>query len=226
MTLAEIERPTDFFGIVGGTEDGVAAVGPNLRVVGWNEGATRILGYTSEDALGKMCHQVFCGQDRCGNPVCGRDCPAQAGLRRGELVPTRDLLARDRSGRKVWLSVTTMVPPPLYRDECLLVHLFREMALPPELERLVAERLGGQPRPSALDVLSLPEREVLRLLAGGAGTKEIARRLFISSATARNHIQHILARLEVSSRLEAVALALREPSFASTISREESSPRG
>lgn len=216
MRLQGKGKAADLCGILSGTEDGVVAVGPGLRVEGWNGGATRILGYAREDALGRVCHEVFQGKDRCGNSVCGKNCPAMAKLRRGELVPTRDLLARDRSGRKVWLSLTTVVPPPAYRDECLLVHVFREMALPPELERLVAERLRGEGRPSALDILSLREREVLRLLAEGAGTTEIARRLYISPATARNHIQHILSRLQVGSRLEAVALALREPFWTSS----------
>lgn len=208
-------KAAELCGILGGTEDGVVAIGPGLRVEGWNEGATRILGYARQDALGRVCHEVFQGRDRCGNQVCGKNCPAQARLRLGELVPTRDVLARDQSGRKVWLSLTTVVPPPMYRDGCLLLHVFREMALPPELERLVAERLRGEGRPSPLDVLSMREREVLRLLAEGAGTAEIARRLYISPATARNHIQHILGRLQVGSRLEAVALALREPSWGS-----------
>lgn len=259
MTLSETGKAAEFFGIVRGTEDGVAAVGPDLRVVGWNQGAARILGYSREDALGRLCHEVFRGYDRCGNLICGQDCPALNGLRLGDLVPTRDLLARDRSGRKVWLSLTTMVPPPAYRDACLFVHMFREMALPPELERLVAERIRGggadQPgegrsgsppgvaergegapgsrpgagsrdagRTSALDLLSVREREVLRLLAEGAGTRDIARRLYISPATARNHIQHILGRLEVGSRLQAVALALREPSWAWSLSREREAP--
>ncbi len=53
------------------------------------------------------------------------------------------------------------------------------------------------------------EREVLRLLAAGASTKAIAKQLFISSSTVRNHITKILAKLDVRSRLEAVTLAMR-----------------
>jgi len=53
------------------------------------------------------------------------------------------------------------------------------------------------------------ERDVLRLLGSGASTRTIAKKLFISPATARNHVRHILAKLQVHSRLEAVTLALR-----------------
>ena len=55
--------------------------------------------------------------------------------------------------------------------------------------------------------LSRREREVLRLLADGQTTNAIARTLCISHSTARNHIQHILHKLHVHSRLEAVAAA-------------------
>ena len=54
------------------------------------------------------------------------------------------------------------------------------------------------------------EREVLDLLADGSSKEAIAERLFLSTNTVRNHIQNILIKLGVHSRLEAVALASRE----------------
>ena len=47
------------------------------------------------------------------------------------------------------------------------------------------------------------------LLAGGARTSEIARRLVISDKTVKTHIQNILRKLDVTSRLEAAAIAVR-----------------
>jgi DNA-binding NarL/FixJ family response regulator len=49
--------------------------------------------------------------------------------------------------------------------------------------------------------------EILRLMAGGANTKVLAERLHVSPATIRNHAQNIFAKLNVHSRLEAVACA-------------------
>jgi DNA-binding NarL/FixJ family response regulator len=49
--------------------------------------------------------------------------------------------------------------------------------------------------------------EVLRLLATGLSTHAIAERLFISELTVRNHVENLLHKLEVHSRLEAVSLA-------------------
>ena len=58
--------------------------------------------------------------------------------------------------------------------------------------------------------LTAREFEVLRLLADGLSQADIAARLFISSKTVATHIEHILDKLEVRSRAQAVALAYRE----------------
>lgn len=59
----------------------------------------------------------------------------------------------------------------------------------------------------ALPAITAREREVLHLLSEGTSTEALAGRLFISPRTARNHIQNLMAKLGVHSRLEAVALA-------------------
>ena len=58
--------------------------------------------------------------------------------------------------------------------------------------------------------LTARETEVLTLLAGGAGNKEIATRLGISEHTAKFHVSSILAKLGAGSRAEAVARGYRE----------------
>lgn len=61
-----------------------------------------------------------------------------------------------------------------------------------------------------LDVLTPRESEVLRLLARGFGIADIAETLSISPSTARNHIQRILEKFGVHSRLEALAHAYQK----------------
>jgi DNA-binding NarL/FixJ family response regulator len=67
-----------------------------------------------------------------------------------------------------------------------------------------------------LSQLTDRERQILGLLAEGANGRQIAGRLFLSPNTVRTHIQNMLGKLRVHSRLEAVALAvahgLRGPS--------------
>ena len=58
-------------------------------------------------------------------------------------------------------------------------------------------------------VLSERELDVLRLLAAGKANNDIARELFLSPYTVRNHISSILAKLQIANRTEAAAYAIR-----------------
>lgn len=57
--------------------------------------------------------------------------------------------------------------------------------------------------------LTKRERTVLALLVEGLNNSEIAERLVVSPSTIKSHVSHILAKLDVSSRTEAAALAVR-----------------
>jgi DNA-binding CsgD family transcriptional regulator len=57
--------------------------------------------------------------------------------------------------------------------------------------------------------LTARELEVLRLLARGLSTREIAAQLVISRKTARNHVQNIYAKAGVSNRAQASVFAIR-----------------
>lgn len=59
------------------------------------------------------------------------------------------------------------------------------------------------------DTLTARELEVLALLAQGYGVPEIAEQLYIGVVTVRNHVQHILRKLDASSQLEAVIIGMR-----------------
>jgi NarL family two-component system response regulator LiaR len=60
------------------------------------------------------------------------------------------------------------------------------------------------------DDLTIREREVLALMVEGMSNPEIANRLIISRSTARAHVSHILSKLGVTNRSEAVVMALRK----------------
>ncbi len=66
------------------------------------------------------------------------------------------------------------------------------------------------PRPSMGWDLTERELDVLRGLARGGSSEEIATSLFISHHTARNHIRNLLAKLGAHSQLQAVVFAVRE----------------
>jgi len=54
------------------------------------------------------------------------------------------------------------------------------------------------------------ELEVLKLVAQGLNNREVAKRLFISENTVKNHVRNILEKLQLHSRMEAVMYAVRE----------------
>jgi len=79
------------------------------------------------------------------------------------------------------------------------------------LEASVAARLLERvAKRSNTEQLSARELDVLRLLVTGASNKVIAARLTLSENTVRSHISHILQKLDVQSRGEAVAVALQQ----------------
>lgn len=205
----------DLLDTLGRTSDAMVAIDSDLNVIGWNESATTLLGYSPDQALGTPCREILSWRDRCGDAVCGESCQSSTMGDANEIIPTREVLGRSATGKTLWLSASTIVPPLGMRDQCRIIHLVREISLPPELERLIVERFAGwtpadvPSENSALDVLTQREREVLHLLTEGLDGAAIAKELFLSPATVRNHIQHILTKLEVHSRVEAVALALR-----------------
>jgi DNA-binding NarL/FixJ family response regulator len=75
-------------------------------------------------------------------------------------------------------------------------------------QRVAAARDRGQER-RQVEPLTPRELEVLRALTEGLSTPEICDRLFIAPNTLRTHVQNIMGKLRVHSKLEAVAFALR-----------------
>jgi len=70
-----------------------------------------------------------------------------------------------------------------------------------------ASRATAGRTPPKLDVLTPRETDVLRRLARGRSNAEIARELFLSEATVKTHVTHILTKLGLTSRTQAAVLA-------------------
>ena len=68
----------------------------------------------------------------------------------------------------------------------------------------------GRVEPSVTGRLTRREREVLRLVSQGLAQPDIAQRLYITPKTVATHIEHILRKLGVHSRAQAIAVAYRE----------------
>jgi DNA-binding NarL/FixJ family response regulator len=83
--------------------------------------------------------------------------------------------------------------------------------LAPSITRRLIERYAARHASPSLqrDIESLTEREtdVLRLMARGLGNQEIAAKLFVSEATVKTHVAHILDKLHAGNRVQAVVAA-------------------
>ena len=76
-------------------------------------------------------------------------------------------------------------------------------------KRVIREftRLPRPEQPQGLDQLTEREREVLALIAEGRSNAEIGEQLFISETTVKTHVTHVLQKLGLRDRVQAVVLA-------------------
>ena len=182
--------------------DGAVAVGADRRIVFWNRAAERLLGYAPGEAIGRHACEVLEGRQAGARPACRPDCQVQAAVE--ESAPSFDLAARTKWGEPVTVNVSTLSLPARNGDSAVVIHLLRETAAAkPSTSHSTLETSG------ASSPLTPRELEVLRLLATGANTRVASQRLGVSPATVRNHVQNLLGKLGVHSRLEAVAYATR-----------------
>lgn len=207
---------TDPLDIVAGTADAAIGTDEEERVVIWNKAAEKLLGYSAAEVLGKPCHEILCGRDTFGNRFCDESCPLEHMVRRREAVRHFHLSVRNASGQVIAVTVSVVVVPGPRPSQHTIIHLLQPLA-----SSVARELQGARPQPSLGSwlrtgptgdhphPLTTRETEVLRLLAEGVGTEEIADTLFISIVTVRNHVQNILRKLDVHSKLEAVSQALR-----------------
>jgi DNA-binding NarL/FixJ family response regulator len=88
--------------------------------------------------------------------------------------------------------------------------------LSPAITKRVIQKFAHMPRPAppkGLDELSERELDVFRLMARGLSNGEIAQELFISETTVKTHVTHVLQKLNLRDRVQAVVLAHQTGAF-------------
>ncbi len=180
--------------------EAVLVVDAKGRICLCSPAAAEFLGRKRDQVLGRRCWTVACLFTVSGAPFCSHHCP----VRRESLLhilPSRRRLVREAGEAARLVDLVTFLVPGAGPGPQPVLHL---------LEPVVAEQ-SPKPVLDNLDVLSPREQEILRLVAGGYSTSAIAESLFISKATVRNHVQSILKKLGVHSRLEAALACIQLP---------------
>jgi DNA-binding CsgD family transcriptional regulator len=193
-----------------------AADGGN-RIIHWNKACETLLGKSARAVLGKPCNEVLCGRDSFGNVYCQRNCAVahQARDTKGDPVHPFELNVESGNGGFKRLSSSLFSIPSYHPALTTLVHVLREKtasetaaspaATPPAREPL-APVMTAEGEAIAL---TSREKEILTCLGSGLTTAGIAKKLFISPVTVRNHVQSLLHKLDVHSKLAAVVFAYR-----------------
>ncbi len=202
--------------------EAVFAVDSAQRIILWNKACERLLSRPARSAVGRCCYDVLCGRDVNGNIYCHRNCAVafQAREMRDDPVRNFTLTAKTGDGKKKRISTSMFAVASYHPALNTLVHVLRETngATPPaELPRPEASETPADSEPLSpvtlsggeTVVLTSREKEILRCLAEGMGTGAIAKKLFIATVTVRNHVQSILHKLDVHTKVAAVVLAYR-----------------
>lgn len=204
---------------------GAYGVTVDQTIVFWNRAAERSLGHTSEEVLGRYCFEVFGGlAPGALSPQCQQGCPSLRYLRAG-LVPAASrlhMLCAD--GNRKWVSITPMVVTGILQDAPLLMHVFDSEsesdeshtaadimrdALVTSGAEVISDYAETTAPPESAPSLTRREQEVLRLIAIGKDTSQIAAEMGISRHTVRNHIRNLRQKLDASTKLDAVVTGIR-----------------
>jgi DNA-binding CsgD family transcriptional regulator len=185
------------------------------RIILWNKACEALVGKPARSVMGKPCHEVMCGRDANGNLYCHRGCPVafQAREKKEDPVHPFELTVKGGDGKSRKISSSLFAIPSYHAALTTVVHVLHPAVDAPGSSETAAQPVSSEPLPpltnSEGEVIALTarEKEILRCLAQGMPTKAMAKKLFIAVVTARNHIQNILQKLDVHSKLEAVVLA-------------------
>ncbi len=209
----------ELFALLEGTADAAFTVDEQGVICSWNRAAEKLFGYRPSAVLHEPCAQLFRGRGALGTPVCAEPCSVlECAVARRE-IPNYDLEVRAQSGERIWVNISILVFHDERTHRHLVVHLARDISQAKKSEELthklthlakkISELSGRPDRFSPAMPLTEQERKVLRLLADGKESGQVARELRISPRTLRNHLHHVNQKLHTRNRLEAVIHATR-----------------
>lgn len=188
--------------------DAVFAIDAQQRICYVNAAFVRLLGRPEGEILGHPCSEVLCADDLAQRPVCSAGCTIARQAIQSEPLQNLDLVIKGADGDRCWVNVGAYPVPALGRGGPRVYFALRPVSGHRLIRQLASEL--GHVRPSDRPPSLTPrEAEILSLAARGLNTAGIGQQLCIAPQTVRNHFKNIFTKLEVGSRAQAVALALR-----------------
>jgi DNA-binding CsgD family transcriptional regulator len=198
---------TGTHGIVFSTGEPAFAVDRHGSILPWNEAAATSLCYREAEALGSKCWQLVRGKDTFGNRYCCEHCPMMEMAVRHQSPYRCSMSLKTATGTLKRYKVSTLVLFDGHDGETLIHLCHAEPDGSTNTSGVSSD--SNHDANSSLGILTPRELQVLQHLADGHATEDVATLLSISTATVRNHIEHLLHKLHAHSRLEAVAVARR-----------------
>lgn len=179
-----------------------------------NPAAEHLFQMTTARAAELPCHKLIRSRDQNQAPFCRPNCPVLEQALHGPPVPAVELELEPVPGVWRWFHLSTH--PIGDRLDKFCIHFLRDVdrchrlriatqTLLTEFAEVATSRPATPPT-----TLTQQERAILACLVRGSTTQAIAADLNISPATVRNHVQHLLRKLDAHTRMEAVIRALRE----------------
>ncbi len=170
------------------TANPVALLDEQRRIVELNDAAVALLGGDREALIGRSMGDSVLPSERARAAA-----EWEQFLRSGEYTGSRDLLRADGSTARVEFAAKLVDVGEQHRAVYVLT--------PEEADDAAA--------PTAAElVLTAREREIVRLIALGRDTSEIAAELHVSPETVRSHVRNAMTKLDVHTRAQLVAVVL------------------
>ena len=210
----------------------VLIVSQDGTVLSINESASMLRGANAHDLVGTPCWELMSLRHLDGTPFCGPTCPIREKFDETGSERTARLLRKRETGQFEEVDLVTLPLASANRRASLILHVIVPAASstgsrhavplagdhesssrsdpvpaarqartwPNDLTRAAAERASN----NHLGKLTVREREVLDLLSNGFNTRSIAEHLYISPVTVKHHVQHIMEKLGVHRRVDAI----------------------
>ncbi len=216
---------SELLGFLEQTADAAFCVNDQGEICSWNTAAEKLFGYSSSEAIGKSCHRLLQSRGSLGTEVCTPEFYARQALEHDCPTPNFDLQVTNRSGRRIWVDLSTLVFKNGRTHPRLIVQLARDITERKQREDLLHDMLqiskqivaisegNGVGHPPPVPSLSEQEQSILRQFSDGQNSAEIAQNLGITLQTLRNHLHHINEKLGTHNRLQAVMHAMHRKLF-------------